>query len=539
MADPVVNLTPTCGLRGRVDRLAVNEEAVAGDAVPDRDVFAFLGIPYAQPPVGQLRFKAPQPVNLWTGVRDAKQFGAVCAQDFNILASLPIPFVPPAHSSEDCLFLNVCTPTLDSNAKLPVLVWIHGGGFFFGFGDYPDAKVLTTFQDIVVVSINYRLGAFGFLCTGDSEAPGNYGLLDQIEALRFVRQHIARFGGDPDNVTIFGVSAGAVSVSLLSMSPLARGLFQRGICDSGTCLLPEFLLQPDDAGKRLRGFLTKMPGAPPPEASSREVVDYFRSLPTEALVPLAATQRPVHLDPFLPADKSVLELLRSPDAHTDLLIGCNNDEGLSMCAMASIVIPGIVTDKLDADSLRKVIAHQCRDLVGPTGDVERVTQAAYKQYAGDCKTQDDFHRALTEFYGDTMFVSQAVALARVNSRFRKTFVYLFKQPAPFLPALPEWAVVDHGTDMYYVFGSVFDKDFKIKPGLAVTHADCQLSRIMMKYWTNFVKNGNPNGDGLVEWPEYDETSRRHVTLKLPVEQDSHLKQKVFDFWSQLVPQLNV
>jgi len=157
-------------------------------------------------------------------------------------------------------------------------------------------------------------------------------------------------------------------------------------------------------------------GAPPPEATSREIVDYFRSLPTEALVPLAATQRPVHSDPFLPADKSVLDLLRSPDAHTDMLIGCNNDEGLSMVPMASIVIPGFVPEKIDADNLRKVIAHQCRDLVGPSGDVERITEAAYKQYAGDCKTQDDFNRALSEFYGDTTFVSQAVALARVNSR---------------------------------------------------------------------------------------------------------------------------
>lgn len=538
MTEPIVNLTPTCGLRGRVDRLAVNREAMAGDAVPDRDVYAFLGIPYAQPPVGQLRFKAPQPVNLWTGVRDANQFGDACAQDFSVFAMVPIPVEPPTGSSEDCLFLNVWTPTLDANAKLPVMVWIHGGGLFFGYGDYPDAKALSTFHDVVVVSINYRLGAFGFLCTGDSEAPGNYGLMDQIEALRFVRQHIACFGGDPDNVTIFGVSAGGVSVSLLSLSPLSRGLFQRGICESGTCLLPEFLLQPDDAGKRLRGLVAKMPGAPPPDASSREIVDYLRSLPTEALVPFGATQRPVLLDPFLPADKSVIDLLRSPESHTDLLIGCNNDEGLGMLAMANLIIPGITPDKIDADIMRKLVAHQCRDLVGPSGDVERVTEAAYKQYAGDCKTPADFHRALTEFYGDTMFVSEMIALARVNSRFRRTFVYLFKQLAPFLPAVPDWAVVDHGTDLYYVFGTVFDKDFKLKPGLAVTPADCQVSRIVMKYWTNFAKNGNPNGDGLVEWPEYDETSRRHVTLKLPVEQDSHLKQKVFDFWSQLIPQLN-
>jgi len=200
-------------------------------------VMVFRGIPYARPPVGPLRWRAPLPTRLWRGVRDAKQLGQNCIQH------QPWPDIDPfkAGVSEDCLYLNVWTNSLDKRAARPVLVWIHGGGFFAGFGGeerHNGARLAK--KGAVVVTLNYRLGAFGFLAhpafaaESPYHAAGNYGLLDQIAALRWVQRNIARFGGDPSRVTVFGESAGGMSVGSLIASPLAKGFFQRAILESGT-----------------------------------------------------------------------------------------------------------------------------------------------------------------------------------------------------------------------------------------------------------------------------------------------------------------
>src|ERR1700722_19231247 len=199
-------------------------------------VRAFLGIPYAAPPVGELRWKPPAPPAKWSGVRAATEFGAACMQG---RPYSDMVFRDPG-ISEDCLSLNVWTPAKNPKANLPVMVWIHGGGFMAGASSEPrqDGGVLAR-QGVVVVSMNYRLGIFGFLALpdlaaeSDKKAAGNYGLLDQVAALEWVKRNIAAFGGDPDNVTIFGESAGSFSVSALMASPVAKGLFQRAIGESG------------------------------------------------------------------------------------------------------------------------------------------------------------------------------------------------------------------------------------------------------------------------------------------------------------------
>ncbi|PIO25074.1 hypothetical protein AB205_0164110, partial [Aquarana catesbeiana] len=178
----------------------------------DRQVHAFYGVPFAKPPVGPLRFAASGPPESWNGL-------------------------PP--TSEDCLYLNVFTPAdRGQNAKLPVMVFIHGGGLIMGGAMMFEGSALSAYENVIIVSIQYRLGIMGFLSSGDSQAPGNYGFLDQVEALRWVQENIANFGGDPDSVTIFGESAGGVSVSALVLSPLAKGLFHRAIAESGVAILP-------------------------------------------------------------------------------------------------------------------------------------------------------------------------------------------------------------------------------------------------------------------------------------------------------------
>ncbi|ELU15692.1 hypothetical protein CAPTEDRAFT_125790 [Capitella teleta] len=220
-----------------------------------RDVYRFLGVRYGE---FTQRFQAPQPMEEWEGNRDAKQYGAICPQDFSLAAEI-MPFKPPKNVSEDCLFLNIWSPSLKMNGNLPVMVFIYGGAFSYGYSNLYSGLALTTFHDIIFISINYRLGAFGFLSTGDSAASGNWGLKDQIEALKWIQKYIHVFGGDPSNVTIVGESAGAMSVHYLTLSPLTKGLFKRAVSQSGSAFCPGFLLKQDSAKnylhKKMRKFI--------------------------------------------------------------------------------------------------------------------------------------------------------------------------------------------------------------------------------------------------------------------------------------------
>uniref|UniRef100_A0A8C8I703 Carboxylic ester hydrolase n=1 Tax=Oncorhynchus tshawytscha TaxID=74940 RepID=A0A8C8I703_ONCTS len=227
---PVVQ-TKLGGLRGQYVSVKGKETVVQ----------AYLGVPFAKPPVGPLRLAPPQPVEGWEGVRDAIQQPLMCFQDRQItkdLYSNVSMTVEILEVSEDCLYLNIYTPVKPAEkTRLHVMVWIHGGGFAIGSASVYDGSALAAYQDVVVVVIQYRLGWLGFFSTGDKYAPGNMGLLDQVEALRWVQEHIHNFGGDSKSVTIFGESAGGASVSLLLLSPLSIGLFHGAIAESGTAAM--------------------------------------------------------------------------------------------------------------------------------------------------------------------------------------------------------------------------------------------------------------------------------------------------------------
>ncbi|NXF09936.1 SASB hydrolase, partial [Smithornis capensis] len=207
----------------------------------ERSVNVFLGLPFAKPPVGSLRFSEPQPPEPWKGVRDATSYPPMCLQDpaqgqyFSDMITNRKEKVP-LQVSEDCLYLNVYTPISTGEQKLPVFVWIHGGGLVFGAASTYDGSALAAFENVVVVTIQYRLGVLGYFSTGDKHSRGNWGYLDQVAALQWIQENIIYFGGDPGSVTITGESAGGISVSALVLSPLAKGLFHKAISESGTVL---------------------------------------------------------------------------------------------------------------------------------------------------------------------------------------------------------------------------------------------------------------------------------------------------------------
>uniref|UniRef100_UPI0037E8BAB9 pyrethroid hydrolase Ces2e-like n=1 Tax=Semicossyphus pulcher TaxID=241346 RepID=UPI0037E8BAB9 len=294
-------------------------------------VHAYLGIPFAKPPVGPaLRLAAPQPVEGWKGMRDATQQPPMCVQNKQFLLQLlqkvsdmkvEIPDV-----SEDCLYLNIYTPANRAdNAKLPVMVWIHGGGFTIGSASMYDGSALAAYEDVVVVLIQYRMGLLGFLSTGDEHMSGNFGLLDQVEALRWIKQHIHNFGGNPDLVTVFGESAGGVSVSLLLLSPMADGLLHHAIAESGTAAMD--ILMANDP-RPVTQIVANVSGCS--LDSSEKIADCMRNIDLNTIVTLGQDERlryPINVDGhFLtkPAD----ELLHKHELLTvPFMTGITNDEG--------------------------------------------------------------------------------------------------------------------------------------------------------------------------------------------------------------------
>ncbi|XP_035672080.1 putative inactive carboxylesterase 4 [Branchiostoma floridae] len=306
--------------------------------LPDKPVYSFLGIPYAAPPVGDLRFRTPQPVAPWKGVRNATRLGPYCPQGPSMLYILP--FQLQHHDfDEDCLTLNVETPTVANDTRLPVLLWIHGGSFQIGTGRPQPFAAMAAHQDVVVVTINYRLGALGFLSTGDENAPGNFGFLDQIQAMTWVKENIRNFGGDPDRVTLFGESAGAMSVCYHVVSPLCKGLFRRAISQSGTCNSFGTIIKPLGVATTLAEAV----GCDGKDTGS--MVSCLRQKPADELV--GAQQDvikssmwdsfgPVVDGSFLPAHPD--DLYDRGRAHpVDYLLGVTNDEFGSL--LASLVEP--------------------------------------------------------------------------------------------------------------------------------------------------------------------------------------------------------
>jgi para-nitrobenzyl esterase len=493
-------------VRAHAGSLTVRTEQgkVRGRAINHARVRAFLGLPYAAAPVGELRWKAPQPPARWKGVRDATWFGARCLQS---RASGDMMF-EDSGPSEDCLFLNVFTPAgARARSKLPVMFWIHGGGYAGGAssefrhnGDYLPLK------GVVLVTINYRLGVFGFLATSNlareaNGTAGNYGLLDMVAALRWVRQNIRNFGGNPDNVTLFGESAGSFAVSTLMASAETSGLFQKAIGESGaTFTRPRFNNPLEIREKRDDQWVASL---------CVKSLKELRALPAGRLLDAAKASRtgfwPVVDGKFLTEPVPAV-YAAGRQAHLPLLAGWNLDEG--SFAVQHGVTPGQFRGM--ADTLFRDRAAQFLKLY-PANTAQQAWRSAI-DYAGDvfislgvwkwleAQSQSGHPADRSSSVGWKAGIPankpSSVGWKRADSPVYRYRFELAAPPSRFHPG----GFAFHSDEIEYVFGTL-----DTRPGAEWRAEDRKLSEQMMDYWTNFAKTGDPNGPGLPTWPRYDQS----------------------------------
>jgi para-nitrobenzyl esterase len=456
---------------------------------------AFRGLPYARPPVGALRFCAPEPPEPWTGVRAARDFAASAPQGRTAAPGM----LADGPQSEDCLYLNVYTPALD-HARRPVLFWIHGGAFTLGSGSQPiyDGGPLTERGDVVVVTINYRLGALGYAYFGehgDIGATANPGQLDQVAALRWVRDNIAAFGGDPGNVTIFGESAGSFAVCTLLAMPAASGLFHRAIAQSGASLN---LVTPDEAAKITDALLADL-GIPASECERLREVPVDRLLRAqEAAGRIALTMRG-----FSPVFDGVTVPQQPGDAFADgqgsdvpLVIGTNRDE-MNLFAMDKLR----EFDKpMDDARAVDVLARALQRSAGP-----RVPNllAAYRESRKGRGLPHSNRALLSAIQSDQRFRIPSVRYAEAyRARSPSTFMYLFTYESPAMRGALRSC---HALEIPFVFGTL-DKPFQDR--FAGTGPAVQaLSAQMMDAWLGFARNGQLGHPRLGDWVPYDKERR--------------------------------
>jgi para-nitrobenzyl esterase len=447
----------------------------------------FKGVPFAAPPLGHLRWRPPQSVLPWSGVRKAQVFAPACMQKG---VSMPGE-VPPA-VSEDCLYLNVWTPTQDASARLPVLVWIPGGGYSNGSASMPlywgDQLAR---KGIIVVTVAYRLGALGFLAhpelTRESarHGSGNYGLMDQIAALQWVQRNIAAFGGDPARVTVAGQSAGAMSVSMLMASPRARGLFQGAIGESGGVFEPVQLAP---------GYLlahAERDGEAYAKSLGVSSVAELRKLSAERLLEGSAgtVTHPV-IEPDVLPTGPYDAYIAGTQVDVSILIGSNADEARALADVHAVTAAGFADD-----------------LVKTFGPLPPAITAAYPH-----KTDDEAKQARLNLERDLRFGWDMWAWARLQALHghHPVYYYAFEQQPPFPRDSPyaHWGA-SHYAELWYVFGHLQQASWPWRS------SDRKLADEMVDYWTNFVKSGDPNGKGLPNWPPFDARAQRVMHLGTP------------------------
>lgn len=456
------------------------------------DICTFKGIPYASPPVGDLRWKAPQPVASWAGVRDATRYGFDPVQ-------VPGPSLQGPKVDEDCLTLNVWAPADAAGQNLPVMVWLYGGGFTVGSASEAryDGSVLAR-EGVLVVGVNYRLGVLGFAAHPElsRESPqgvsGNYGLLDQIAALRWVQENIAAFGGDPGCVTLFGESAGGGCVSALLTSPLAHGLFHRAILQSPGSFRPLFWLADAEAvGAKLLG--------PDITALRRMRADDLLALTGVFAAGARGLTAPRVLRPIVDGYSVVKEERAAYDDGTALtlpmIIGSNTDEG-------SFFLGGMAL---------KTVSDYRAYVEANFGDDAAEALALYP-----ANSDADIVPRWCDIFGDTQFALGVRGIAERNAaREPRTFRYLFSHRPGGREAPPT-----HTDELRFMFGTL--------PANA-TAADIDTSKAMRGAWARFAETGDPNGGGLPQWQRYTASADPHLNFGVPLAAGSGWRRKELDF----------
>ncbi|XP_066438842.1 fatty acyl-CoA hydrolase precursor, medium chain-like [Eleutherodactylus coqui] len=533
---PLVLSAIVTGQNGERPLVTTKYGQLQGVTVPvketSRTINAFYGIPFAKPPVGPLRFADPKPPKPWSSVRDASEYPPMCLQEDLMSEMLEgyyqSPFKMP-RCSEDCLYLNVFTPAdRDPKSKLPVMTFIHGGGLVMGSASMYDGSALSGLENVVAVSIQYRLGVLGFFGTTDNQLPGNYGLKDQVAALQWIQENIAAFGGDPSSVTIFGESAGAISISALVLSPLSKGLFHRAIAESGAITMPNFVASKSEDLIHPQNVVAEISGC-----DLASIADCLKKKSEDGIMVIAKamglTPLPVHVDGvFLP--KPVEEMLADKEVNkVPFIIGMNNHE-FSWVIPMLFNIPGI-----SEGMTREAATLALRDLpIMPPNP--KAIPFIIDEYLGDIDDPLEIRDRFLDLCGDTMFVIPALQIAKGHrDAGLPVYFYEYQHPPSLLAHVrPDYVKADHGDELILVFGGPFLRDGVLFAGPA-TDAEKALSRKMMRYWANFARTGDPNCPGLTTWPPYG-TDERYLEISLKQKASSKLKEEKFRFWTEILPE---
>ncbi|XP_037671544.1 liver carboxylesterase 1 [Choloepus didactylus] len=502
-------------------------------------VAVFLGVPFAKPPLGSLRFAPPQPAEPWSFVKNTTSYPPSCSQ--NVMAGQVLSELftnrqkdIPVQFSEDCLYLNIYTPAdLTKKSRLPVMVWIHGGGLLVGGASTYDGLALSAHENVVVVTIQYRLGIWGFFSTGDEHGPGNWGHLDQVAALHWVQENIANFGGNPGSVTIFGESAGGESVSVLVLSPLAKNLFHRAISQSGVALTTALVKKEvKSMAKQIAVF------AGCKTTTSAVIVDCLRRKTEDELLETMLKMKPFALDlvgdpkescPFLPTvvdgvllPKTPEELLAEKTFNTvPYMVGINKRE-------FGWIIPMLMGYPLSEDTLDEKTAESLLWKSYPLVSVpEELTSVVIEEYLGGTDDPVKKKDRFLDLMGDAAFGVPSVRVARHHrDAGAPTYMYEFQHHPSFLDTETKTTVADHGDEIFSVFGAPILK-------VGASEEEIKLSKMVMKFWANFARNGNPNGEGLPHWPAYDQ-KEGYLQIGLTTKAAQKLKDKETTFWTELL-----
>ncbi|XP_071500640.1 acetylcholinesterase-like [Diadema antillarum] len=510
-----------------------------------KPIDSYLGIPFAVPPVGDLRFEDPQPYTIMEDY-NATEHRAICPQMSPVRN---VPVVGPVVGrdvSEDCLYLTIYSPSPKPTTPVPVMVWIHGGGYAVGAGSgiiYQPIP-LVAMSDIIVVNLNYRLGVFGFLTTGDDVVTGNQGMMDQVLGLKWVRDNIAAFGGDPARVTIAGESAGGGSVSLHMLSPLSTGLFQQAIMQSGNAICP-WAWSTNEGATAAHRELAVQVGCDQTDSSAMveclRHVDMDTLIREQILMGNGALSAPVVDGDFLPYNP-VDMARRGQFQMVPTLIGTNEDE-MSSAAMA--VFPGSILDDQPPVMNISLFRSLIPGMVYYTHTTIEVS--AVEQHYVDWTVADDPSADQLDGYirlgTDQTFSCPTEFFARAIEA-NGTEIYRYEMTHDpnwsVYAGIPKWLGATHAEDLQYVFA------WALNPWLESlvnqTNDEKFMSIEFMRYWSNFVKSGNPNepveNQAYTDWPQYTMPGQDYKKLSLDMDNDRAMRASSCAFWLRYMPGLH-
>ncbi|KAK3103249.1 hypothetical protein FSP39_017824 [Pinctada imbricata] len=515
----------------------------------DQLIYQFKKIPYALPPVGNLRFQRPVTHGRLQGEYDATEFGPSCMQT---IPNARKKYLQNSNVSEDCLHLNIYIPNNVGPNLKAVMVWIHGGAYIHGQGSRYDGSRLATIGNVVVVTVNYRLGLFGFLSTDDTFFPGNYGLWDQLEALKWIKEHIRSFGGDPDKITLFGESAGGYSVGLLSILPRSKGLFQRVICESGVALslraVTHQMKNKSLSALQDIGCLNESIALVTPDIvrclqndiSSELLLNISNLIDDEkSTFDFYITYGPVVDGDLIPTDpRLLLKNTSSPSyqllTSLDIMLGYNNVDGGFMLGSLTSLQKSFHYN-ISVGASKEVLCQGILPVVAKQyfSSNEKFTDIICGAYT-DTESPEAQATSIIHFYGDLFFGLATKGILDLHSlTFKNTYQYLFSiQPSyRSYPRTPWFRGANHGDDVAFVFG------VDTYATRNTTQGERDLSKQMMRYWTNFAKTGNPNGDGQSNdsiWPSYKD-NRGYIDLNVSITSHHDLYNDRLIVWEKVVP----